>query len=380
MNGTPITLSIGQISTQAEFAAQLGVFLTHQAGVGLMPYDLKDHGEIVYESMDLPKPQLEPLIRIDGSPRQVRVRGIDIPELHESESGKKLNSPFVSNIFMLQKSMEVPLSGLMTGSLTRTMNDFSSRALDGQFKRRLELFGDMTARAFLAAHAARGADERMRAIRPVAEDIFEVARGVREADGESIANAYFYNSAILFAALEGKDCHERAADNFYLAAKSLFGLKNFVAVAILSELAAHVGQSHLNEMTLNKYRAYAANSWDKSIDEEPGGENIPLRIYRGMLGSFDLPNKSIMERLLRKASHLSLAGADPEAAAADFMRRAWYGAHRTVMADKDWAFVKDMINRAIAMWMNVGKDSATIDIAVGFATIAEDFEVEQTVG
>ncbi len=374
MNGTPIAPSL----SQAEFAAQLGTFLTHQAGVGLMPYDLRDDGEIVYESMDLPRPQLEPLIRIDGSPRQVRVRGMDIPELRDVREGQKFISPFVTNIFMLQKSMEVPLDGLMSGSLTSYADKFSARNLDGHFRARLDRFGGMTARGLLAAHASKSAQERARAIRPVAEDIYEVAQVVRKEDGEPIANAYFYNSAILFAALEGSDCHERAAENFYRAAKSLFGLGNFIAAAILSELAAHVGQPFVEALTLNKYRSYAANAWDRSIDADPEGENIPLRIYRGMLSSFDLPNKSVMEKLLRKASHLSLAGADVEAAADDFMRRAWYGAQRSDMTDKDWTFVRDMINRALSIWVNTGKDGATLDEAAEFAGTAEDFEVKET--
>jgi hypothetical protein len=390
----PQAPNVGQIVIQTDFINHFGSFLTHEAGVGLMAYDMAEDGEILYGPVDCETEPLQRIVNIDGSPRQQKVRGIELPELKDIEKGdESKRTPFFADVYMLQKAIEVPLASLMKGWSNGSDRGFSSVSDAAAFRKRIEQFGDMTARQFLAKYNGWGAEEKEGIIKPVAEDIHAAAERLAGKEGGTAPYGCLYNSAVLFAALGDIASHERAANNFFAAARWLFARESFVAAAVLAEMAAEVSRSkegvelspeeedHAPKLErLSEFYSLAADAWHKSLETDLTAETYAFRLYRGMRASWSMLNKSKVDRFLKMASHLSLASADFDKAAGDFMRRAWYGAQRYPMGRQEWAFVRDMINRAVSMWIPLNMAPVKVGTALEFARVAEKMDVEMTLG
>jgi hypothetical protein len=390
MAGMP---DVGQIAIQTSFTMRFANFLTDEADVGLMAYDIAEDGEILYGRVDRGEEPLQRIVNIDGSPRQEMVRGIEIPELHDDRKKDIEETPFYEDVYSLQKTIEVPLGALMTGWSDKSDRAFVSDDAREAFEKRIEMHGGMSAREFLAKYNGWGAEEKRGIIEPIAWDIHAAAERLAEKKGSGNPTPYgcLYNSAVLFAALDDIASHKRAADNFFAAAKWLFVRESFVAAAVLAELAAEVSMSKMGvELTpeeeehtpnlerFNEFYSLAADAWHKSLETDLTPETYALRLYRGLRDASGIQDKTKMDRFLKMASHQSIAKADFEKAAADFMRRAWYGTQRFPMRSRDWACVRDMINRAVSMWMNLTEamDPATVEAAHEYAREALRIEMD----
>jgi len=376
-----IATSAGHAAMQARFVQEFGAFLTDEAKIGLKPYGFSDDGEILYGPMEKEADPLEPIFLIDGSPRKERVGGVDIPELKDARGHEYRDIPFASDVFALQKAIEVPLAPLMTGISDDEKN---ASAKNIELSRRVAMYGHMSAREFLAEHYGRAGDEKERIIKPVAEDIDAVAQRHKAGEGNYMPNVYFFNSAILFAALGDSASSERAVNNFFEAARSLYVQKYFVAAAAVAEKALEMSQRDFAEPLgsdgSDVLRTMIADSWHCSLEANPGGATFLLRLYRGMRSAANIKDKAFMGKFLRLASHANLAQADFEKASSNFMRRAWYGAQRYPMDDTRWFIVQDMINRAVVYWISRGVEESVVERAVGFAQRAERIETGLKVG
>jgi hypothetical protein len=373
MTSTTTTVAVNP-AAQATFIKDFGAFLADEAGIGLQPCGMTDEGEIRYGRVEEEAEPLEKVFLIDGSPRQERVGGVDIPELKDRVGQVSEGSPFMNEVFALQKAIEVPLRPLMVGMGEKGDQDAEMGAA---LQKRVALYGHLNAREFLARHYGRGGPESSRIIRIVAEDIAAVAQRLEAGEGNYMPNVFFLNSAVLFAALDEAVPNGLAVDNFFEAAKSLYIQKVFVGAAILAEKAVEVaGRESSKPLSIersNVLHNFIADSWHRSLEADPSGETFGFRLYRGMHSAWNVQDKAVMGKFLKIASHLSLAEAGFEKAAHDFMRRGWYGAQRYPMTDKHWFVVGDMINRAVAIWIANGMDERTIEKAVRFSQQADKY-------
>ena len=374
MSSISIMPATGLIAAQADFVAQFGTFLADSQRVGLVACDLEDDGEIVYGPVEGRLAPLQPIFNIDGSPRQGNVRNIEIPELKDMRDGESGKSPFYKDVFALQKSIEVPLAPLLR-ELGRT--ELHSRDVGDRLVSHIAMVGDMSARQFLAENYDKPPDDKARIIRPIAQDLSNIAERMVE-DGRGEPNVYLINSAALFAALGDRESDARAVDNFFAAAKSLFGAGNFVTVAVLAETASKVGDRGTEDedraadlKTLMEVRTLAANAWYESLDIDFGPETYAFRLYRGMRSAWNIQDKTTIDKLLERASHMNLARADFPKVAADYLRRAWYATQRFPMSERDWVFVRGMINGAAAMWIGQSKSDDEIGQLLQFAKVTE---------
>lgn len=351
------SITTSQLATaQAAFISDFGAFLIDEAEVGLQPYGLSDEGEILYGPLEREAEPLEPLFPTDGS------------------------SPFSSEVSALQKAIEVPLRPLMVGVGEKESDD---PVPEGALAKRVSLYGHMTARKFLAEHSREGGDESIGIIRSVAKDIDVVAKSLKEGKGNYMPNVFFLNSAILFAALDDVASSRLAVNNFFEAARSLYTQKVFIGAAAMAEKAVEVatrGSSvPFSAGRLNELHTLVADSWHKSLEADPSGETYWLRLYRGMRSALHLEDKDFMGKFTRLASHMSVAEADFEKASRDFMRRGWYGAQRYPMTDQYWFSVKNVIDRAIAIWISQGLEEDMVEKAVIFSQTAEQLHAQMKV-
>lgn len=382
MNGPLITPSTRLIASQANFVADLGTLLTDELGVGLVACDLTDEGEILYGPVGGKQAPLKTILNIDGSPRQGNIRKIRIPESRDVEGTAEGRSAFYKDIWAVQKVIEVPLGALLRD---HSQMEFDTPAQRDVWMSHIALVGDLSAREFLAENYEKAPEEKARLIKPVAEDLAEVADRMTRFRGDQ-PNVFLINSAALFAALGEREMDERAVNNFFTAAKILFDSGNFVSAAVLVEKASEIGSrvhddgedfSAVSRLdVLQEMRSLAGEAWYKSLDMDFGLSTYPFRLYRGMRSAWNMQDKTGIDNLLERATHLNYARANFANVAEDYLRRAWYATQRFPMTEKDWAFVQRMLDGAAALWIGLGRDDDDVEKLRGIVRSTEKLQVE----